>query len=111
MNVDIRKAQYEALKAQGENVKNNHLTDYFNEIYEDLEKLTLQRYSQDELTQKVSKIVGTDVKLQGVHSSGLTEDFAFIVGVFPDYGYIDLYYAKTYSESSLILTEIALTAE
>jgi hypothetical protein len=51
-------------------------------------------------------------KLQKIEKSGLISDYAFVCGIFKEYGYIDIYYLKIpYGEEKIYITEVSVSED
>ncbi len=75
---------------------------YFGMVAENMDTLITefdgkqdQRRTKEDLALSVAKAIGCEaVELNDVDEEGLSLDFAFLVGIFESYGYIDIYYVK-----------------
>ena len=90
---------------------------YLNMVSENMKALVIplhetdDRYSKESLAVKVQEAMGseTEIKLSKVDDGGLISDFAFICGIFENYGYVDIYFVKAYN--GLIVTEVSVSDE
>lgn len=86
-----------------------------NQINTTGQKLAGTRWTKDELHEHLCAEYGierTSDGLADVDESGCVNDYAFIIGIGEEFGYIDIYYLKVpYSEKDIYITEISACAE
>ena len=77
---------------------------YFYMVAENIDSLQWNRWTKEELEEKVAVLIGKDkVELGEIDEEGLVSDYAFLCGIFENYGYIDIYYLIPPIESEVLL--------
>lgn len=62
------------------------------------------RLTKEQLNEQIAEAMGAEkVELQDIDEDGLSCDYAFIVGIFENWGYIDLYYLIPPIDSEVLL--------
>ena len=64
--------------------------------------------SKEDLAEYIKQWYGLE-GLTEIDESGLSIDFAFLVGVSEDWGYVTIYYKKGYSE--ILITEVSVSRD
>jgi len=68
--------------------------------------------SKDELEKFLRKEYLLQGRLSDVDESGLVADYAYVIGMFDDYGYMDIYYLTIpYGDEKIYITEVSLCRE
>jgi len=82
-------------------------------IKEDLKKLVGTRWKDKKhLQEYLQNSYELNSVLSDVDESGLVSDYAFIMGIFENYGYMDIYYLKIpHGETSIYITEVNVSEE
>ena len=77
---------------------------YFNMVSENMANLQWGRFTKEELAARIAIAIGCDtIELNDIDEEGLSSDYAFICGIFENYGYIDLYYLIPPVNSEVLL--------
>ena len=78
---------------------------YFSMVAQNMDVLQWNRMTKEQIAEAVNGAIGkTDaVELQDIDEDGLSSDYAFIVGIFENYGYIDIYYLIPPIDSEVLL--------
>jgi hypothetical protein len=83
-----------------------------NDIKEYASTLLHTRWTKEELQAHLQEKFGLTSELGDVDESGLVCDYAFLMGIYEDYGYIDIYYLiSPLGEDSIYITEISVSDE
>jgi len=70
------------------------------------------RWTKESLSEHLAAKFGLPVDLQEVDEEGLVGDYAFLWGLFEEWGYVDIYYLKIpIGEQSIYITEINVSKE
>jgi hypothetical protein len=83
-------------------------------IKEDLKNLVGTRWKDREHLQKhLQDTYELSTSLNDIDESGLVADYAFIMGIFEHYGYMDIYYLKIPfgDDETIYITEVLVSAE
>ena len=84
-----------------------------NHIQESSERLVGTRWrNKEQLQEHLRSTYELSTVLDDIDESGLVNDYAFIMGIFEDYGYMDIYYLKIpFGEKSIYITEVNISKE
>jgi Rad3-related DNA helicase len=70
------------------------------------------RWTKEELQLHLQDKFGLTSELEDIDESGLVADYAFLMGIYEDYGYIDIYYLLSpLGEDDIYITEISVSDE
>jgi hypothetical protein len=76
------------------------------------ELIVNKRFTKKELLELLKKEYDVYSDLEDVDESGLVEDYAWIVSITKDFGYIDIYYLKIpYGDKEIFVTEVSVADE
>jgi hypothetical protein len=68
------------------------------------------RWTKEELQLHLQEKFGLTSELEDIDESGLVADYAFLMGIYEDYGYIDIYYLiSPLGEDNIYITEISVS--
>jgi len=77
---------------------------YFRMVAQNMDTLQWNRLTKEQLSEAVAIAVGKEtVELDNIDEGGLSSDYAFICGIFENYGYIDIYYLIPPIDSEVLL--------
>jgi len=77
---------------------------YIRMVAENMDSLQWNRLTKENLATKVAMAIGCEsVELQDIDEDGLSSDYAFICGIFENWGYIDIYYLIPPIDSEVLL--------
>jgi len=77
---------------------------YIRMVAENMDSLQWNRLTKENLATKVAMAIGCEsVELQDIDEDGLSSDYAFICGIFKNWGYIDIYYLIPPIDSEVLL--------
>lgn len=81
-------------------------------IREYMETLIHTRWKQCELEKHLQEKFGLTSTLDEVDEDGCVSDYAFLMGIFDGYGYIDIYFLRVpYDEKDVFITEVNISKE
>jgi Rad3-related DNA helicase len=70
------------------------------------------RWTKEELQLHLQEKFGLTSELENIDESGLVADYAFLMSIYEDYGYIDIYYLiSPLGEDDIYITEISVSDE
>ena len=77
---------------------------YFRMVAQNMDTLQWNRLTKTQISEAVAIAVGKEtVELNNIDEGGLSSDYAFICGIFENYGYIDIYYLIPPIDSEVLL--------
>ena len=77
---------------------------YIRMVAENMDNLQWARLTKEELALRVAEAIGCEnIELNDIDEDGLSSDYAFLVGIFEQYGYIDIYYLRPPVNSEVLL--------
>ena len=77
---------------------------YIRMVSVNMDTLQWSRLTKADLALKVAEAIGCEsVELNNIDEDGLSSDYAFICGIFENWGYIDLYYLIPPIDSEVLL--------
>jgi Rad3-related DNA helicase len=83
-----------------------------NDIKAYMPTLLHTRWIKEELQSHLQEKFGLTSELEDIDESGLVADYAFLMGIYEDYGYIDIYYLiSPFGEDNIYITEISVSDE
>jgi hypothetical protein len=76
------------------------------------ELIVNKRFTKKELLELLKKEYNVCSDLEDIDESGLVGDYAWIVSITKDFGYIDIYYLKIpYGDKEIFVTEVSVVDE
>ena len=86
-------------------ISNDTIVDiYFCMVAENIDSLQWNRWTKQEIAEKVAELIGKDkVEFEEIDEGGLVCDYAFLCGIFENYGYVDIYYLIPPIDSEVLL--------
>lgn len=77
---------------------------YFRMVAQNMDTLQWNRLTKEQISEAVAIAVGKEtIELDNIDEGGLSSDYAFICGIFENYGYIDIYYLIPPIDSEVLL--------
>lgn len=74
-----------------------------------METLVHTRWTKDELEKHLQEKFDLTSTLNEIDEDGCVSDYAFVMNVYEDYGYIDIYFLKVpYDERNIYITEVSV---
>jgi len=86
--------------------------DKITQIKKYAQTLVYTRWTKEELEKHLQEKFNLTSTLEEIDESGCVADYAFLMGIYDYYGYIDIYFLKVpYDEKDIFITEISVSAE
>jgi len=86
--------------------------DKITQIKEYAQTLVYTRWAKEELEKHLQEKFNLTSTLDEIDESGCVSDYAFLMWIHEDYGYIDIYFLRVpYDEKNIFITEVSVSAE
>ena len=86
--------------------------DKITQIKEYAQTLVYTRWTKEELEKHLQEKFNLTSTLDEIDESGCVSDYAFLMGIYEGYGYIDIYFLRVpYDEKNIFITEVSVSTE